>query len=79
MVAIDADESTEENDAFLFAGQVEGAAVANSVSYEIIDGSTMVRADVTGDTVADFEIELVGEMRLTRLDFDFTDNGLIPF
>ena len=55
--------------AFLFGGQNVNT-VANSITWSESGGNTIVRADVTGNTAADFQITLTGTgLGLTASDF----------
>ncbi|PBC01674.1 hypothetical protein CK220_25195 [Mesorhizobium sp. WSM3860] len=55
--------------AFLFGGQ-NAATVANSITWSEVGGNTIVRADVNGNTTADFQITLTGTgLGLTASDF----------
>jgi len=73
--AIDADGALAGDQAFHWAG---GTAAANSLWFEYVPGATnpdgslgatMVHVDVTGDTIADLSIQLVGNIALTSADF----------
>lgn len=70
-LGIDADTSTPEYDEFAFIGTDAFSGEAGQLRYEVSNGSTFVTGDVNGDGVADFEIELVGEINLTASDFMF--------
>ncbi|MER8435016.1 VCBS domain-containing protein, partial [Mesorhizobium caraganae] len=55
--------------AFLFGGQ-NALTVANSITWSEVGGNTIVRADVTGNAAADFQITLTGiGLGLTASDF----------
>ncbi|OBQ78749.1 hypothetical protein A9K71_29645 [Mesorhizobium sp. WSM3873] len=55
--------------AFLFGGQ-NANTVANSITWSESGGNTIVRADVNGNTTADFQITLTGvNLGLTASDF----------
>ncbi|MDZ4393878.1 calcium-binding protein [Cypionkella sp.] len=58
--------TTGVNNQFLFSGTI---AQANSVWYTVVESSTIVKADVTGDTIADFEIMVNGVTSLSASDF----------
>lgn len=58
--------TTAVNDVFLFHG---ATAQANSVWCTVSGANTIVKADVTGDTVADFEIMVMGVTNLSAGDF----------
>jgi len=70
-LTIDADTSTAEHEDFVFIGTDAFSGEAGQLRYEVSNGSTFVTGDVNGDSVADFEIELVGEINLTASDFMF--------
>jgi Ca2+-binding RTX toxin-like protein len=56
--------------AFAFVAAQNPAVVANSVTWSVSGGNTIVQADNTGDTVADFAIVLTGTgLGLTQQDF----------
>ncbi len=55
--------------AFNFVGDAGLSGIAGELTYVHQGGSTIVQADVTGDGVADFEIELLGTMDLIVTDF----------
>lgn len=64
---IDANAATPAiNDTFLFNGTT---ARANSVWYTVTAAGAIVKADVTGDTTADFEIMISGVPNLSGADF----------
>ena len=66
---IDADAGTpDSDDAFAFLGELADP-VPFSVTYRHADGNTIILADTTGDSAADFKITLVGEIFLTGSDF----------
>jgi hypothetical protein len=46
-----------------------GAVQANSVTWEVSGGNTIIRIDNTGDNVADMIITLTGTHALTSNDF----------
>lgn len=64
--ALDANTRTAGNQVFDFSGTT---AAANSVWYLKTGANLMVRADVTGDKVADFEIVVLGQNALSAGDF----------
>ncbi|WP_436151933.1 calcium-binding protein [Bosea sp. LjRoot90] len=68
-LAIDANANTAEQEDFAFIGRDAFSGEAGQLRYEISNGSTFVSGDVNGDSLADFEIELVGEINLTASDF----------
>ena len=63
---LDANSSLAGDQAFAFRGTV---AAANSVWYVQQGANALVRADVNGDGLADFELLLNGVSRLTAADF----------
>jgi Ca2+-binding RTX toxin-like protein len=65
----DADIIASRNQAFTFIGDAGFSGTAGELGYVHSNGDTIVQADVDGDTVADFEIELIGIMELTASDF----------
>ncbi len=66
---IDANVLTDVDDeAFLYGGN-NTEVVANSITWYQADGNTYVQADVNGDTVSDFEIEITGLHNLDDSDF----------
>ena len=67
--AIDANTSSNGNQAFAFGGQ-NANVVAHSVTWFESGGNTMIQADVNGNTTADFVIILMGtDHHLTASDF----------
>ncbi|MDQ2953861.1 MAG: M10 family metallopeptidase C-terminal domain-containing protein, partial [Pseudomonadota bacterium] len=69
--AIDANSSTAGTQAFLFGGQ-NANVVGRSVTWfeDLINGNTIVQADVNGNTTADISIILTGlNHHLTASDF----------
>ncbi len=67
LIGIDANASSgATNEAFTFNGTV---AHANAVWYTVVGANAIVKADVTGDTVADFEIMVIGVTSLSGTDF----------
>lgn len=68
IVSIDSNTAVRGNQAFSFAGESQ-TAVANSVTYFVENGNTIVQLDRTGDTGSDFEITLIGEFQLAADDF----------
>lgn len=63
---IDARAPTAANEVFLFKGT---AATAYSVWYSVSGSNVIVKGDVTGDKIADFEILVVGVTSLSSGDF----------
>lgn len=68
LTAIDSNTVAAGNGTFLYGGQ-NAATVANTITWHQSGGNTYVHGDVNGDTVADFEIELIGLKALTSGDF----------
>ena len=76
LAGIDADAVAGGNSAFIFLA-TEGAAFTGTpavphpgeLRFFFSGGSTMVEGDVTGDGVADFSFELVGNISLLGTDF----------
>ena len=67
--ALDANTSASGNQAFAFGGQNENV-VGNSVTWFENGGNTIIRADVNGNTAADFMITLTGtNHNLSAFDF----------
>jgi hypothetical protein len=66
--AIDANTTTGGDQAFKYGGE-NANTVANSITWHKAGGNTYVHGDVNGDTVADFEIELLGSLSLKSGDF----------
>ena len=62
------DSHTVHNDAFAFIGTGAFTA-AGQLRYSVIDGQTVIQADVNGDHVADLEIVLSGSHVLLASDF----------
>jgi hypothetical protein len=58
------------DDDFAFVATDTDGAVANSITWHDTGSITIIRGDVTGDAVADFEIELSGSHTLAAADFD---------
>jgi Ca2+-binding RTX toxin-like protein len=75
MRAIDAVAGTADNDVFTFIGATTFSGVAGQLNYRLIDrvgtasDVTLIQADVNGDRVADFQVELTGLIRLSSDDF----------
>lgn len=65
----DADTTQGFKQRFDFIADVAFSNVAGQLRYEQTGGVTIVQADVDGDSVADFEIELTGVMDLQLSDF----------
>jgi Ca2+-binding RTX toxin-like protein len=58
--------TTTFNDAFRYAGNV---ASPYAVWWMTYNGGVLVRADVSGDRVADLEIQVTGTTTLSSIDF----------
>lgn len=69
LLAMDANADTDEQEDFVFIGTDAFSGEAGELRYEVSNGNTFVTGDVNGDGVADFEIELVGEINLMASDF----------
>jgi len=67
--AIDANANAGGNQNFTFIGSNAFSGVAGQLRFEIIDGHTLISADVNGDKVADFQIELSTSVPLVSTDF----------
>jgi len=68
---MDANPSTEDDDAFVFIGTEKFTGTAGELrySYNKNTETTVVVGDVDGDGNADFKIDLSGRINLTELDF----------
>lgn len=69
LTAIDANESIEGDNTFVFVAAQTTDTVANSITWNQDGLNTHLRADVNGDSVADFELTLVGTINLTETMF----------
>lgn len=70
---IDANTSTAIDDVFAFVGNAAfTVGVAGELRYEIdaVNNWTLVQGDTNGDGVADFEIQLTGQLTLTDEPFN---------
>jgi hypothetical protein len=67
--AIDANTSVAGNQDFAFIGASAFHNVAGELRYEITNGYTFVSGDVNGDGVADFMIQVNGQISLVAADF----------
>ncbi|CAN7528566.1 VCBS domain-containing protein [Mesorhizobium sp. LjNodule214] len=68
--SIDANTVNGGDQAFSFGVPSNAATVANSITWSESGGNTIVRADINGDTTADFQITLTGiGLGLTASDF----------
>ena len=70
LFAIDANTATGHtgNQDFAFNAAATTAVIANTVTWSVVGGNTIVRADATGNTTADFVITLAGIHTLTQSD-----------
>jgi serralysin len=68
---IDAISSTPARDGFHFVGAAafDGTAGALDYSYDAVHGVTVLSGDTNGDRVADFSIDLTGNITLNVCDF----------
>ncbi len=67
--AMDANQTTEGDDAFVFLGTDKFTGEAGELRYQLNNKVTVVAGDVDGDGKADFKIDLSGKVDLTELDF----------
>lgn len=67
--AMDANPTTEADDAFIFLGTDKFTGEAGELRYQVNNKVTVVAGDVDGDGKADFKIDLSGKIDLTELDF----------
>lgn len=67
--AIDAIVGVAGDQNFSFIGASAFSNVAGQLRYEQINGNTIVSGDVNGDSVADFAIQLTGNIALVSTDF----------
>ena len=65
----DADITIGGKQGFSFIGDAGFSGTAGELGYVQVGGMTIVQADVDGDGLADFEIELTGLLTLTAADF----------
>ncbi|WP_207779314.1 beta strand repeat-containing protein [Zavarzinia aquatilis] len=69
LTAIDADSTTMANDAFVFIGTDAFGNVAGQLR-QFDDGTdTFIEGDVNGDGMADFQVQLAGNLMLAATDF----------
>jgi Ca2+-binding RTX toxin-like protein len=69
LTSIDANANAGGNQNFTFIGSNAFSGVAGQLRYEIVDGRTLISADVNGDRVADLQIELNSALPLVSADF----------
>jgi Ca2+-binding RTX toxin-like protein len=73
--AIDANWKLAGNNAFIFAGKAAFSGKLGEIHYKFYDlvgtanDKTMIEADLTGDKIVDFQIELLGLKALLATDF----------
>ncbi|MDB5525546.1 MAG: hypothetical protein JWM58_3309 [Rhizobium sp.] len=67
---IDARDSSAIDNPFTFIGKDGFSDKEGELGYVVKQGNTIVQGDVDGDGIADFTIELRGEIKLTAQDFD---------
>lgn len=67
--ALDALQSTVDDDAFTFIGKDAFSAEEGELRYVFLGGKTLIQGDVDGDGSADFAIELKGRHTLSETDF----------
>ena len=67
--AIDADPSTAGDDAFAFLGGGGHTGAGGTLRVYADAGSTIVAGDLDGDSLDDFQIQIVGTVSLTAADF----------
>lgn len=73
--AIDANWKLAGNNAFIFAGKAALSGKLGEIHYKLYDlvgtanDKTMIEADLTGDKIVDFQIELLGLKALVATDF----------
>ena len=71
LTGIDADSTAAGQNAFRFLGNsaFDGTAGALHTTYDAANNVTILEGDINGDHVADFGIELAGNLTLTADDF----------
>lgn len=69
LFGIDASAAVAGNQNFTFIGAGAFTGVAGELHYSVVNGTTLVSADVNGDKIADFAINLKGAMMLSSADF----------
>jgi Ca2+-binding RTX toxin-like protein len=69
LTGVDADSLTAGDQNFAFIGTAAFAGVAGQLRYEKTGGDTFVYGDLDGDAVADFKLQINGELTLQASDF----------
>jgi Ca2+-binding RTX toxin-like protein len=69
LTGIDADTLTAGDQNFTFIGAAAFGGIAGQLRYERTGGDTFVYGDVDGDTVADFKLQINGELTMFASDF----------
>ncbi len=67
--AIDANIHTVKNEAFAFIGRDEFSARAGELRYEMVGGNAIASADIDGDGIGDFSVQINGLNNLLATDF----------
>jgi hypothetical protein len=67
--AIDANGAGSGNAAFAFLGTGAFTGAGAEIRFEAANGKTVISADLDGNQVADFQIELLGVYSLHASDF----------
>jgi serralysin len=68
---LDADSTTPATEDFTFIGTAAFGSVAGQLRYTAAGGITVIEGDTDGNGLADFQIELTGEIPLQSTDFIF--------
>ena len=78
---MDANTNTAATDSFHFIGTLafDGAAGELHYYYDSARGMTVVEGDTNGDGVADFAIDLIGNLTLSAADFNGVSTNHAPF
>ncbi len=69
LTGVDADTLTGGDQNFAFIGTAAFAGVAGQLRYEKTGGNTFVYGDLDGDAVADFQLQINGELTMYSSDF----------
>jgi Ca2+-binding RTX toxin-like protein len=69
LTGVDADSLTAGDQNFAFIGNAAFAGVAGQLRYERSSGDTFVYGDLDGDSVADFQLQINGELNMYASDF----------